>query len=316
MQKIIYCGTPSISLKPLKALEDMGFKICAIITQPDNNFGRQKNSNISPIKQYAIENGYSYYQPNKIIDIKNELESIEADYLITCAYGQFIPDSVLNLFKNCINVHASLLPKYRGGSPVQFALMNGDKETGISLMQMVKKMDAGDVYVQKSIPIDINDDNGSLFDKLGNLAYEIVKENIIEIFNNNIEPVKQDENHVTFALNLKNDEEKINWDQEDEKIHNFVRALSPNPIAFTYLDNERIKIKKTSLMDENDFVIIPLKMFFPGEIAVIDKKGIVVATKTKFIRILEIQRQGKKMLPASTYYNQKNGFIKPGMIFK
>ncbi|ASP28496.1 methionyl-tRNA formyltransferase [Spiroplasma corruscae] len=316
MKKIIYCGTPIISLKPLQALEELGYEICAIITQPDKALNRKKTLIKSPIKLYAESKNYKIYQPNLIKDIIDDIKELNADFLVTCAYGQFIPNSILCLFKNCINVHASLLPKYRGGSPVQYSIMNGDKETGISLMQMVKKMDAGDVYTQDSILINLNDDNEIVFRNLGELAYKMVLRDIDKIFNNQIKPFKQDDSEVTFAYNLTNEEERINWNQDSNRVHNFVRALSPSPIAFTYLENERIKIKKTSLIGVNDIIIIPMKIFMPGEIAAIDKSGIIVATKTSFIRIEELQREGKKMLPASIYYKQENAFFKPFMVFK
>ncbi|AKU80028.1 methionyl-tRNA formyltransferase [Spiroplasma turonicum] len=316
MKKIIYCGTPSISVKPLQALIDLGYEIGFIITQPDKALNRQKKIIVSPLKEFALKNNITIYQPNKVIELLDTIINYEPDFLVTCAYGQFIPDKILNLFKNCINVHASLLPLYRGGSPVQYSLMNGDKETGISLMKMIKKMDAGDVYVQSKICINENDDNGVLFDKLSSLAYQIVKNNINQIFNNEIKPKPQDESKVTFAYNLKNEEEKINWNQSSIQVHNFVRALSPTPIAYTFLENERIKIKKTALIKDDEPLIIPLKLFFPGEIVLIDKKGIIVATMNGYIRILELQREGKKMLESSVYYKQQNCFIKPGMVFK
>src|SRR5699024_4136491 len=150
------------------------------------------------------------FQPEKIETIKDDVAMLKPDFMVTCAYGQFVPDSILNLFKNAINIHASLLPKYRGGSPIQFAIMNGEEKTGISLMKMIKKMDAGEVYVQNAIEIATNDNVGSLFLKMGELGSKMIDKYLLDIFSKKIKGTPQNEDDVTFALNMIGEAEKIN----------------------------------------------------------------------------------------------------------
>ena len=311
--RVIFCGTPEIAVSILKGLESLNIEIVGVITQPDKLIGRKKELSFSPVKSYSIEKAYKLLQPAKVIDVYDEIVALNADYLITCAFGQFIPSKVLELFKNSINVHASLLPKYRGGSPIQYAIMKGEKKTGISLMKMIKKMDAGEVYVQEEIEIDSSDDSGILFNKMAILGKKMIQEHLFNILEGKIKVMEQDEKKVTFAYNLTNEQEKINWDDTSENICNFIRALSPKPIAFTFLGNERLRIKSARLLDENDIFPIPLKIFQPGEIASVNNKGIVVASNNGFIIILELQIAGKKMVEASSY-NQPNSAFKMGLI--
>lgn len=311
--RVIFCGTPEIAVSILKGLESLNVEIVGVITQPDKLIGRKKELSFSPVKSYSIEKGYKLLQPTKVIDVYDEIVALNADYLITCAFGQFIPSKVLELFKNSINVHASLLPKYRGGSPIQYAIMKGEKKTGISLMKMIKKMDAGEVYVQEEIEIDSSDDSGILFNKMAILGKKMIEEHLFNILEGKIKGMEQDEKKVTFAYNLTNEQEKINWDDTSENICNFIRALSPKPIAFTFLGNERLRIKSARLLDENNIFPMPLKIFQPGEIASVNNKGIVVASNNGFIIILELQIAGKKMVAASSY-NQPNSPFKMGLI--
>ncbi|WP_342275078.1 methionyl-tRNA formyltransferase [Spiroplasma endosymbiont of Cantharis lateralis] len=314
MFKVIFCGTPDISVEILKGIEKTGLTIVGVITQPDKQIGRKKEIKFSPVKEYSLSKNYRLFQPFKISKIYDELKSLKADFMITCAYGQFITQSILDLFKNCINVHASLLPKYRGGSPIQYAIMNGESKTGISLMKMIKKMDAGDVYCQAEILITQEDNADSVFKKMAVLGKKMIEESLLQILKGQLIGVQQDESKVSFAYNLKNEEEKIDWNKSAEQICNFIRALSPQPIAFTYIDKERIKIKSARVIKDEEKLMTLDKLFANGEIIAIDKEGIIVNTTNGFLKIIELQREGKKMVSASTF-KDPNSPIKVGLIF-
>ncbi|AOG60270.1 methionyl-tRNA formyltransferase [Spiroplasma helicoides] len=299
--KVIFCGTPNIALEILKGLEQIDVEIVGVITQPDKLVGRKQVLTYSPVKEYALTKNYKVIQPVKIKDAFEEIQSLKADFLVTCAFGQFIPDSILNLFKNAINVHGSILPKYRGGSPIQYSILNGDTKTGISLMKMIKKMDAGEVYVIEEIEISDEDDSGTLFEKMATLGKNMIVKHLKNILDEKIKGQQQDETKVTFAYNLSNEQEEIDWTKSNVEIINFIRALSPSPIAFTFLDNERIKIKKARLIKEDENFIMVLKIFQPGEIINLDKEGIIVQCGQGILKILELQREGKKMVSAGAF---------------
>lgn len=300
--KTIFCGTPKISSEVLKTILKMeNIEVLAIVTQPDRPFGRKKILKASETKQVALENNIKIFQPEKIASIKEELIELSPDLMLTCAYGQFIPEGILNIFDKKVNIHASLLPKYRGGSPIQYAILNGDKKTGISLMEMIKKMDAGKVYVQEEIEIDDNDNAANVFEKITNLATEMIQKYLYDIVEGKIKGWEQDDEKATFAYNLSGNEEKINWSKTDEEVYNFIRALTPSPIPYTTLNGERWKIgkaRKRSGIDnlDND----DIGEHEPGEIIKFDTEGIWVATSTDPIKILEIQREGRKMINAGT----------------
>ncbi|AUM62544.1 methionyl-tRNA formyltransferase [Spiroplasma monobiae] len=314
MHKVIFCGTPQISVEILKGLENTGVEIIGVITQPDKQVGRKKEIKFSPVKEYALTKGYTLFQPYKIGDILEDLKKLNPDFMLTCAYGQFITQPILDLFKNCINTHASILPKYRGGSPIQFAIMNGEKTTGISLMKMVKKMDAGEVYYQEEIEIDDEDNSETLFNKMAVLGKRMVEEKLLDIFEEKIKGIDQDESKVTFAYNLKNEQEVIDWNNSAFEINNFIRALSPQPIAFTFINEERIKIKSARVIKDEENLATLDRIFANGEVISTDKEGIIVNTSNGYLKILEIQREGKKMVSASTF-NDPNSPIKTGVKF-
>lgn len=313
--KIIFCGTPEISADILKTLLKLNVEIVGVISQPDKPVGRKQIIEQTPVKKICLANNLKIIQPNKIKDDFEIIKNMKADFLITCAYGQIIPKTILELFKNCLNVHASLLPKYRGGSPIQFAILNGDKKTGISIMQMVVKMDAGAVYKQEEVMIQKEDDSESLTIKLSKLASKILEKDLLSIFEDKIQKIKQDEEKVTYAYNLKGLGEKINWNLSSIEIVNFIRALSPKPIAYTMLNNERWKIKKARVVNDDEQYISLMKIFRPGEIINTDKEGIFVQTSNGVLKILEIQRPGKKMTNAAVF-NDPNSPLRACILFE
>ncbi|WP_338984159.1 methionyl-tRNA formyltransferase [Spiroplasma endosymbiont of Othius punctulatus] len=294
--KIIFCGTPKISADILKAInENPDFEVVGVISQPDKEANRGMKPKLSKVKEYSLENGLKLFQPTKMLDIVDEIKELNADFLVTCAFGKIIPESFLNLFKNCLNFHASLLPKYRGGSPVQHAIMNGETKTGICLMQMVKKMDAGGVYCSREVTIAENDDNGIVFEKLTEVAIEIVNTDLLNVLNDKYKIKPQDESEVTFAYNLKNEEEEIDWKRPANEVHNFIRSLKPKPLAFTYLDGVRINVIEADLP-----MVVPLIALPPGIIFMIEKNGMLVSCGGGFVSLKVIQKEGKKPTETKT----------------
>ncbi len=219
---------------------------------------------------------------------------------MTCAYGQFVPTSILEIPKyKCINVHASLLPKYRGGAPIHWAIINGEKKTGITLMFMEKEMDSGNIIYQEEIAIDNEDDLGTLFTKMENLAYKIVDENIDKLFDENLKSIKQDNEKVTFGYNIKREDEKIDWNKSSFDIYNLIRGLKPKPGSYTTLDEKVVKIYKSKILENKT----ENKNY--GEIISIEKNGLVVATIDNDLLITEIQFEGKNIIKDNDIYNNR-----------
>ncbi|AHI53708.1 methionyl-tRNA formyltransferase [Spiroplasma sabaudiense Ar-1343] len=315
-KKLIFFGTPEIAVKILGGINLNDFELIAIVTQPDKKYGRKQELKPSPVKEFAINNNIKVLQPLKVIEIFEEIKEMKPDLLLTCAYGQMIPTKILELVSGmAINVHASLLPKYRGGSPIQYALLNGDKTTGISLMQMIKEMDAGDFYVQESIDILQTDDCESLFEKLGFLGKEMVQKYLLKIVNKEILPIAQNEKLVSFAPKITSEMEKINFNLSAAAVINQIRAFAPTPGAFGIINNERYKILKARLLSEKEIFPMTLTIKRNGEVIYFDKEGFIVYTNFGMIKVLEIQRQGKTKISAGNYFVNKLKDIQIGMIF-
>lgn len=300
MKRIIFMGTPEFSVPILEALFESEYEVVAVVTQPDRPVGRKRVLTPPPIKEAALKHQVPIYQPEKISGSKEleELIALEADLLITAAYGQFLPTKLLNAPKHrAINVHASLLPKYRGGAPVHYAIIEGEKEIGVSIMYMEKKMDAGAVLAQRSIPIEEDDDVQSMFDKLSLLGRDLLMEVLPKLFAEEITPVEQDESKVTFSPNISREEERIDWDQTAEQIANKVRGMRPWPVAHALLDGERCKIWQAKKTDKETTLS-------PGSIVEWDKKSLFVACGNgTVLKITELQQAGKKKMSINNFLN-------------
>lgn len=303
-QKIVFMGTPHIATYALQALLDLKQEIVAVVTQPDKEVGRKKELTYSPIKQLALANNLFIFQPNKIGEIYDDLKKLNFDYILTCAYGQFIPDDILLLpKKNSVNIHASLLPKYRGGAPIHWAIINGDKETGISLIKMVKKMDAGEIYFQEKISISETETTKSLFDKMGNLIYNFLISKWSKFIRNEFTIKVQDENKVTFGLNIQREQEKIDWNNKSDFILNLIKGLFDKPFACSFYNSIEIKIIKANKTNNSSL------NFEPGTIVSISKLGLEVTTKDYNILITEIKVSGKKAMTIKEMLNGNNIFL-------
>lgn len=292
--KIIFMGTPNFAVPSLEALNEK-YEVVLVVSQPAKPEGRKGILKNPPVALKALELGIQLFQPEHI---KNEYEyfkNIKADMIVTAAYGQFIPTKILNLYKKCINVHGSLLPHHRGGAPIQRAIINGDKKTGVTIMEMVKKMDAGRMYASSEIPILDSDNNSSLFEKLAIIGKNLLMENIEDIYNGKNEGIMQNEEEATISPNIATEEEKINFNIDARKVFNLIRGLSDEPGAYCEYNGQRIKIYKASI-EKND------SDASPGTIINI-KKSLIVKCKTDAISILELQIPGKKRMNVKDFLN-------------
>lgn len=292
--KIIFMGTPNFAVPSLEALNEK-YEVVLVVSQPAKPEGRKGILKNPPVALKALELGIQLFQPEHI---KNEYEyfkNIKADMIVTAAYGQFIPTKILNLYKKCINVHGSLLPHHRGGAPIQRAIINDDKKTGVTIMEMVKKMDAGRMYASSEIPILDSDNNSSLFEKLAIIGKNLLMENIEDIYNGKNEGIMQNEEEATISPNIAPEEEKINFNIDARKVFNLIRGLSDEPGAYCEYNGQRIKIYKASI-EKND------SDASPGTIINI-KKSLIVKCKTDAISILELQIPGKKRMNVKDFLN-------------
>ena len=297
MLKIVFMGTPSFSVPILEALIDK-YEVIGVVTQPDKLVGRKQIVTPSPVKECALKHNIKVFQPEKIRLEYEEIMNLNPDIIVTAAYGQIVGMKLLNSPKfRSINVHASLLPLYRGGAPIHKAIMDGQKETGISIMYMEKQMDAGDILAQRSIPILDSDNCGTMFEKLSYLGRDLLLETIEKLVNNEITPIKQNEEDATFAYNISKEEELIDFTKEAKDVFNHIRALNPNPIAYMLLGEEKVKVY--------DSVVTNLKHNYEcGKIYLGEKSKVLVACgNNTVIELLSVQPSGKKVMSARDYAN-------------
>lgn len=308
---ILFMGTTDFSQAILKHLLTMPdkFNIVGVVCQPDRIVGRKKQIVFSPVKQTAIDNNLQLFQPEKIINELEKLQQLNSDIIITCAYGQFLPSPILALPKIiALNIHASLLPALRGGAPIQWAIIKNLKHTGITLMKMVRKMDAGAIFCQEAIDISPEETYQTLKPKLITLAILMLNKYLINIINNEIIATEQDESQVTFGLNITREDELINWNQAANLVSCHIRGLYDIPIAYTNLNNHIYKIHQIAITDNKS-----LKK--PGTITNINKLGIFVATTDYDIIIKQIQPAGKQVIAATNYFGSKDLPLAIGMVF-
>lgn len=295
--KIVFMGTPEFSVPVLDALiKNYGVK--AVVTQPDKIVGRTGNLSKSPIKKLAEENNILVIQPEKIREEYQEIIALDPDIIITCAYGQILPKELLDYPKyGCINVHASLLPKLRGGAPIHRAIINGQSTTGITIMFMAPGMDDGDIISQKEVKIEDTDTASTLHDKLSNLGSSLLIETLPNILSGNYTRTPQDASEVTFAPIIKPEDEKLDFSKTTMQIYNQIRGLNSFPGAYFMLDGKRFKVWESII--SNDYAAEKLN----GEIVKIYKEGIGVKTSNGIIILTIIQPEGKSRMKALDYIN-------------
>jgi methionyl-tRNA formyltransferase len=300
--KIVYFGTSDFALEPLKVLCESGHEITAVVTRPDSKGGRSLGLIQSPVKKLALDKNLVVLEYQKINDAKSQLEELGADLFIVCSYGIFLPESILKLAKlYALNIHPSLLPKYRGAAPIRWALINGDKYTGVTIQKISKKMDTGDIALQKEMPIEVSDNVQSLSIKLSLLSGKMILELIDSINDGTIAFRPQDDDQATLARALEKEDGLINWNKPAAEVHNLIRGVSGWPGAYFFYHEKRIKVHE-SLVVEVPEEIIKGKEFKPAEVVLADKRqGLVIKCKEGFIRLLVLQAEGKKVLDDTAF---------------
>ena len=308
-KKIVFMGTPKFAVPVLEMLIEK-YGVDLVITQPDKKVGRKKVLTAPPVKILAEEKGIRVLQPEKISgdeDVLAELKELNPDIIITAAYGQLVPETILEIPKyKCINVHGSLLPKLRGGAPIQYSILEDHGKTGITIMYMVKKLDAGDMISKVEVDILDSDNYESLHDKLSIAGRDLLKETLPNIFTGNIAPEKQDDSLATFARNILREDEKIDWNKSAREIFNQIRALDPTPGAFTYFDENVLKIWNSEVVDlEENF-----SSKKAGTIIKQDKKHIyILCGENTVLKVKELQISGKKRMPVVNFLSNKKDYV-------
>ena len=297
--RVVYMGTPDFSLEPLKVLLEKT-NVVLVVTKPDALIGRKKVLTQSPIKKLALENNIPVFTPDKIKDNYKEIIDAKPDIIITCAYGKIIPKALIDYPKyGCVNIHASLLPKYRGAAPIQWALINGEEETGITLMYMDEFMDTGDIIDTVSYKIKDNDDVGTLHDELSRLGGIILEKNIEYLVSGKVNRIKQNDENATYAKMIERDMEELDFNDNSKNIYNKIRAFSPWPLTKTKVFGEEIKIIKAHY----ELKVSELNKVYAN------KDSLGIGTKDGIIYFDIIKPIGKKDMDIKSYLNGKKEFL-------
>ncbi|HEL0612962.1 TPA: methionyl-tRNA formyltransferase [Streptococcus equi subsp. zooepidemicus] len=297
MTRLIFMGTPQFSATVLQGLlENPAYDILAVVTQPDRAVGRKKEITMTPVKELALAHQLPVFQPEKLSGSQElaDIMALGADGIVTAAFGQFLPTVLLDSVTFAVNVHASLLPKYRGGAPIHYAIINGDKEAGVTIMEMVKEMDAGDMVSSASLPILDTDNVGTMFDKLAILGRDLLLKTLPDYLSGNLKPVPQDHSQATFSPNLSAEEERLDWSKPAREVFNHIRGMNPWPVAHTLLDGQRFKIYEAELAEGSGEA---------GQIIAKTKKVLVVAAGKGALSLKLVQPAGKPKMPIVDFLN-------------
>lgn len=309
---VVFMGTPEFAVPILQSLIDNPeYDVQAVLTQPDHHIGRKRTLHQSPVKELAEQYNIEVLQPAKLSK-SPEMEkiiSLQPDLMITAAYGQFLPTKLLAAAKiAAINVHGSLLPKYRGGAPIQYSIINGDKETGVSIMYMVKKMDAGDIISQRSIPIEDTDDSGTMFKKLSLLGRDLLLETLPKLISGDVNPVAQDPDKVVFSPNITSEQEQIDFRLPARLIDTKVRGLRPAPLGNMVIDGLRTKIYDVTPLEEKTDLE-------PGKVVRVTKHQLVIAAGDgTTYQINKLKPAGKKAMDITSYLNGHKDITEGGQV--
>lgn len=310
MTKIVFMGTPDFSVPVLRSVIQAGYEVIAVVTQPDRPVGRKKVLTPPPVKVEAQKHGIPVLQPEKVKN-KEDLQAVlnlEPELIITAAFGQILPKPLLDAPKyGCINVHASLLPELRGGAPIHYSIIQGKEKTGITIMYMAEKLDAGDILTQVEVEIAKDDTVGSLHDKLSEAGSKLLLETLPPLLKGDLLPKQQDENLATFAYNIKREEEKIQWSKPAIEIYNHIRGMNPWPVAYTTLSDAVMKVWASVIIESKSNQV-------PGTIVGLEEDGINVSTGDgQILKLTEIQPSGKKRMKAKDYLRGAGVHLQVGM---
>lgn len=294
--KVIFMGTPEFAVPVLQTLID-NTEVVLVVTQPDKLVGRNKVLTPPPVKQLALENNIEVFQPTKIREDYERITSLNADLIITCAYGQIIPEEILNNPRlGCINVHASLLPRLRGGAPIHHAIIDGEEKTGITIMYMDKKMDTGDIISTVEYKIKDTDNVGTLHDELSKLGSELLLQTVPSIVDGTNNRTPQNHDEATYAWNIKREEEHVTFNRPSKEILNQIRGLNPWPTANAIILDQEVKILEAYIGEKDS-------KLSPGIVCEINKDNFAITTNDKIIHITKVKPFGKKIMDARDYIN-------------
>lgn len=295
--RVVFMGTPVFATAVLKALIEENYDVAAVVTQPDKPVGRDQRMMPTPIKTLASAFGIPVLQPLKVKDAVDEIMAFQPQMIITCAYGQMLPKRLLESPPlGCINVHASLLPKYRGGAPIHKAVIDGELKTGISLMKMAVKMDAGPVFAQREVLIGEDDTTEIVHDRLMDCASICIKEDLRQVFEGTADFREQDESQVTFAYNITSKDEKIDFSRSGRMIYNQIRGLISWPVSHFIIDKKKCKIHQARFVEGRHSHSVPVFVGF-------DQDSMVLAVNDGWIYIQQLQLEGKKKTAAADFYH-------------
>ena len=309
--KVVYMGTPDFAVPPLEALAEAGYEVAAVVTQPDKPKGRGKTLLPTPVKEAALKHGIPVWQPAKVREpeFMEKLEALKPDVIIVAAFGQIIPEKILNLPEyGCLNIHASLLPKYRGAAPIQYAVIDGERESGVTLMKMGTGLDTGDMIARAVVPLSEEETGGSLFDKLAVAGAELLIKTLPSVFDGTAVYEKQPEESPTpYAAMITKQMGLLDFSRSAVELERLVRGLNPWPSAYTFLNGKTLKVWKAAVRGgENTAEQEPA----PGTVTSVDREGIHVACGKGCLVLQEVQLEGKKRMDAAAFLR---GFqVEPG----
>ncbi|MFQ5487547.1 MAG: methionyl-tRNA formyltransferase [Gammaproteobacteria bacterium] len=306
--KIIFAGTPRFSAVPLAALLEHEYRIAAVLTQPDRPAGRGRRLSASPVKELALVHRLPLLQPATLKDDETvaALAAFEADLMVVVAYGLILPPPVLALPRlGCINIHASLLPRWRGAAPIQRAILAGDRETGITIIQMDEGLDTGAMLHRLRCPIHDDDSAATLHDRLAALGARALLETLALLEQERLDPRPQDESLACYAAKISKEEAQLDWSLSANELERRVRAFNPWPVAYTFVDGERLRVWRAQVVALTDAAA-------PGSVVAAGREGITVATAVGGLRLLEVQAAGGRRMAVAEFLNARE--IHPGLV--
>lgn len=310
---IVFMGTPDFAVSSLRALLDAGYRVVAVVTQPDRPIGRKRELAPTPVKAEALKHGIPVLQPERVRhpEAIAEIAHYNPDLIVTAAYGQLVPKAILDMPRHgCINVHGSLLPKYRGGAPIQYAIMNGEPVTGVTLMYMAEGLDTGDMISKVEVPIGDDDTSGTMFDKLSVAGAELLVRTLPDLIADRIQPQPQNHAEATYSPTIKREQEQIDWGRSSLELFRLIRALNPRPGAYTTWNGDNFKIFASH--KPKDTSTLP-SIYCPGTVLQIEDSGIEVQTGAGTLWLTVVQPAGKKAMDVPSF--RRGGQLQPGAVF-